>query len=847
MERALSTEIIELALGNSNLFPSTDDFTKKIAEAELSLLLGNYKVDESLLNTGWYLHAIATSKVALELYGLDRQRAAFKNSAHIFDIIIKDNNLSKIEKLKYCFAAQIAYIRSELNPNAIALYNQNISGELSNDLSIINDGSEVSLSCGVGLLSYNLDYNFKFTKKISNEINFISSNWLVNSIEDTPYSSVAYLVLAIRKLLFVLIFGKFEHIDIVKEYLKKSINSEIYDTQTSKWVAAHILNLLDDLKKSSIWTILPPDAPNKVKRAFTLGKPRVLTLWPPQISILSNKEGETSPISDRVKRLFLSTPTSSGKTLLAQIIITYFIGKNKKSVFFVAPTRSLCREVRNDLDSRLKFLGVNVTDDISLTESSNLNEIHVEVMTSERLSFLLRLDSQKVLESVGMFIFDEVHNLNDNTRGFLLEQNISYLHYLTINSNHKIILISAVIGNRNNFTKWIEGQDQKEHSYSDWSAPRKLYSIFDTKPKWEDTIQKEINTKNYKKEEITPLYGRLTVKISNIQRELTTKEKVGDLIFKIKKADDQKEKDKNNSTQFYKMLVTIINYLGNSGPVLIIESTRSSSTRMAKAIADSLEVNERLELQELQALIKSRLGEMHPLFHLIPKGVGFHYSSLPHEIRLSLEDAVRNGIIQYLVATTTMTEGINIPVKSVVIASQGAYDHSKEYKEYISGSKLINAIGRAGRATKETEGIVVLAKNSSALISDEFLKLVPVGNENIVKSNLTNEEVLNIIISLEEEKRALEDLIFEIDNTIISDFISFVWFVLSEIEFIKKATINIESLTEIFKYSLAWGQLNDESKKHWLRISDLVLQKYQKTSLNNRKNGHLLVCLLIQR
>jgi hypothetical protein len=45
----------------------------------------------------------------------------------------------------------------------------------------------------------------------------------------------------------------------------------------------------------------------------------------------------------------------------------------------------------------------------------------------------------------------------------------------------------------------------------------------------EDTIQKEINTKNYKKEEITPLYGRLTVKISNIQRELTTKEKVGDL------------------------------------------------------------------------------------------------------------------------------------------------------------------------------------------------------------------------------------------------------------------------------------------------------------------------------
>jgi len=119
MERALNPQLISLALGQHENLPTPERLAELLAEAELALLLGRSGRADELPTIGWYLHAIASSKYALRTYGIPRQRAAFQVAGHIFDLLLQSSALDRTERLKYCFAAQISYLRSELDPNAL--------------------------------------------------------------------------------------------------------------------------------------------------------------------------------------------------------------------------------------------------------------------------------------------------------------------------------------------------------------------------------------------------------------------------------------------------------------------------------------------------------------------------------------------------------------------------------------------------------------------------------------------------------------------------------------------------------------------------------------------------------
>lgn len=92
------------------------------------------------------------------------------------------------------------------------------------------------------------------------------------------------------------------------------------------------------------------------------GDPPVLTLWPPQLELLT-AEDRPSPLSADTRRLVLSFPTSAGKTLLAQLFVATHLQASSGRVCYVAPTHSLCREVRRSLDRRLAFMSERCRDE----------------------------------------------------------------------------------------------------------------------------------------------------------------------------------------------------------------------------------------------------------------------------------------------------------------------------------------------------------------------------------------------------------------------------------------------------------------------------------------------------
>ena len=836
MDRALDPELLNLALGQHESLPTPQRLSELLAEAELALLLRKPELSDELIATGWYLHAVASSKYALRTYGIERQRAAFRVAGHIFDLLLQRPQLDRDDRLKYCFAAQIAYLRSELDPNALAMYHREFASDLA-ELGLLTHFMEVALSCGIALLGLDANYVYRVTRNLRREIGRLVAEWDVKDIFSTPFGSAAGVALGTQDLMSFLVYGRNQTLERAQELLRTAVLAESsWEDQISRWVAAHLLNLASDLKRASIWTCLPPDVPINVRQAFTMGHPKILTLWPPQLKLFgATGQEETNPLSPQVRRLFLSTPTSGGKTLLAQLLVISHIATEGTAVCYVAPTRSLCREVRKSLESRLRFLGTEIVDGLDWLDDILDFEPTVEVMTPERLSYLLRSDSGKVLERFGLFIFDEVHTIGEPGRGWTLEEDLTYLHHMTQGKANRIVLISAVVGNRNHFVEWMGADNNRVVLLeSDWRGPRRLHAIWTTERDRENRIEETTRSKKYPRRVRYQLYGRLDTRISHTGKisTLRTTEAIGELVLKFD-VEDQWQKDWANSTAFYRMLIPIIEHLSESGPVLVIESTRSSTVRLAQAIAENRESTEQSRIQPLIDLVEARLGTRHPLWQVLQKGVAYHHGSLPIEIRSAIEEAVSQGQLKFLVATTTMTEGINLPVRSVVVASQGSYGAGGSYEEYITGPKLINAIGRAGRAAKETEGVVVLARPASPDPAD-FKRLTPGDFDLQVISMLATTKALQTLAAFEELQRNAEDAVFQTATGVVSDFLSFVWFVAAELERVGKLP-TIEGIGEVLGHTLAWIQLSPDDQARWLSVAVAGLASYHKKTRPVRK------------
>src|SRR5207245_8807095 len=83
-------------------------------------------------------------------------------------------------------------------------------------------------------------------------------------------------------------------------------------------------------------------------------------------------------------------------------------------------------------------------------------------------------------------------------------------------------------------------------------------------------------------------------------------------------------------------------------------------------------------------------------------GFVVHHSALPQPVRLALERLVRSGAVRLVVATTTLAQGVNFPIHTVLVHS---LDHGQG--ELVSPMDFWNICGRAGRGMKENEGQVL--------------------------------------------------------------------------------------------------------------------------------------------
>lgn len=817
IDRALDLDRLTAAVGVHPLLPEPIELQQLLAAIEVRLFTQQAAIEDSVLDTGWYLQAVAGARSDLGLYDLPRQRLAHQVSSHIFDLALQSAELSETERLRYTFAAQVGYLGGNLTPNAMALSRQAPLPSPPYDWS---EPGRVSLEAGVLVLALDRPALYPLLRARLAQLNALETGQ--DDLTATPYEAVNGVVRGAWALTNFLTYGTPQALDQARDYLAAAVATESAAADVdSRWVAAHLLRLGNDLGHTSVWAVIPPDTPSAA-RAMTLGSPPVLSLWPPQLSFLAGESEGPSPLDATTRRLVLSFPTSAGKTLLAQVLILVHLASTEGDVCVVAPTHSLVREISAGLDHRLRTLGYQLHREgpVGLPTSLRPPDARVSVMTPEKLAAMLRSNPDEVLSRYSMFVIDEAHLVADGSRGWRLEETLSFIHHMTQASNHRIIVLSAALGNQIHVVQWMEtdsGSVVQRHE--DWRGPRRLNAIYTTETNWDDEVVEQAAGRRLARRHI-PLRGviRLSTGASVVRGEFT--KEVGTLVLRYTRAGNWK-KDRNASTRAREHLVPLINHVAASGPVLVVEATRNEAQRLAEAVAESLQ--ERTTTVGLVELTRARLGDAHPLAQMVSKGVAFHHAALPIDIQAEIEDAVRAGHIDILVATSTLTEGVNLPFKTVIIGKRG-YPTDEGEVEIIDAPALLNAVGRAGRAGRETEGWAILAEQQD-YERQMFEPLERTADDLDIRSTLTTTAALAGVAAFEAAARTAQDAVFRNYEPATDGFLSFVWFIAQSLEDLQ-GVLSIEDVIAAVRSTLAWQQLGPNEQDSLIAATRAALDAF---------------------
>lgn len=181
--------------------------------------------------------------------------------------------------------------------------------------------------------------------------------------------------------------------------------------------------------------------------------------------------------------------------------------------------------------------------------------------------------------------------------------------------------------------------------------------------------------------------------------------------------------DKENR---YDRCLKLVKCLSSENSILVYFQEKRDLVRFCQGAQEHLDLVDDPNLDRLVEYIVARLGRNFPLVASLPYGVAFHHGDLPLDVRSEIENAYRSRAIRVLACTTTLAEGVNLPIQTFIL---GYHQTHRVHKYRLSVGDFKNIIGRAGRALVETEGKVIAIRHSEFSRNEEIALLLTLGRK----------------------------------------------------------------------------------------------------------------------
>src|SRR5713101_3967674 len=434
------------------------------------------------------------------------------------------------------------------------------------------------------------------------------------------------------------------------------------------------------------------------------------------------------------RSVLVAAPTGTGKTLVAEYAI-WRAQQRKQRVIYTTPLKALSNQKYRYLLIIYLFNSVGlVTGDIVEHSSASIvimtTEGYRNILLEEGGDRLARGENivPSSLADVGYVIFDELHYLSDISRGPVWEEAI-------ICSPHTVQLVglSATVSNAQDLADWISRIhrpislvvheeravplehyyfiDNKLHLVQDAEGNRverfprtggearfayltgrgRTYSFGDDEDDefWQGQNKKRKDVRRRPASEETPASDHGSEERSSNRPVERTAASPGEVLRALRDAD----------------LLPCLYFL--PGRRVVEDAAMSVMLHLLTTQEERTLINEEVRawLEQLPAEDRN-LQQVRALSELLPRGLAFHHAGLLPGLKVLVETLFARGYLQAVFATDTLSLGINMPARAVVVGSLSKFDGIE--MRLLTPNEYRQLTGRAGRRCIDIHGAAVI-------------------------------------------------------------------------------------------------------------------------------------------
>ena len=374
------------------------------------------------------------------------------------------------------------------------------------------------------------------------------------------------------------------------------------------------------------------------------------------------------------KSVIVSAPTGSGKTLVAEFAIHAALHRSRR-IAYTTPLKALSNQKYADFGRQWGAENVGIlTGDVKVNPRAP-----VVVMTTEILRNMFYSGGLPGLDTV---VLDECHYMGDEGRGTVWEEII-----VNCPKDVALVALSATVRNVNEIADWIGLVHRPIVAVTHPHRPVPLqYLVAD--------LSGEIHTYDAVRHGKVRLLG-----------------------------EERDSGGYNDRGRWYTRRVVdptvMLDELESRGwlPAIYFIFSRAGCERaMETVLAEGKPLLSREQRRQVDEAIREQIGENptiaesplnQTIFQALGMGVGLHHAGILPTVKRFTELLFERGLCKVVFATETMSLGIHMPAKSVVL--QSLTKRTDRGFRSLTHNELTQMAGRAGRRGIDPEGKCVMA------------------------------------------------------------------------------------------------------------------------------------------
>lgn len=393
--------------------------------------------------------------------------------------------------------------------------------------------------------------------------------------------------------------------------------------------------------------------------------------------------GRSATLTDMQKRVWdgltsgqslaMSAPTSAGKSfVLLGFIENLKRTRPKSNIVYVVPSRALLSQVEDDLRKVTPDHAFGVTT-VPIAPGDG-EDVPLYVLTPERLQVLLQASPELAFD---VAIVDEAHLIGESSRGVILHSVLQELE--ARRSQAQFLFSSPHVRNPKSFGLVVGAGEIR--TIKD-----------DNSPVAQNIVLLSGDALENQKIEANLWYNGGDLHLGEIDTAIPVYNSDDRLIYAAwalgKGSQSLVYADGPATCETIALKIQALSRDPQVGEVVTIPPVEEETELVRKALSE---------------FAKESVHANYVLADTVRSGIGFHYGRIPPLLRGAVEAAFAEGHLDYIVCTSTLLQGVNLPARNIFMHNP----HTGEERP-IGPVDFWNLAGRAGRLGKDFQGNVFL-------------------------------------------------------------------------------------------------------------------------------------------